>query len=369
MSETSSAPAPAPVNISPTPAHPQPATPNVSPTPGLSVREAARLLSAQRRPTDRGGPPEARGNGAEAAPAVPGEAPPPSPEASPSEGSPQAQHDNRRDAFSDAMREIGGQRPDATPADDGGAPYALDGRNWTPAELRAAIAASTDYTKKTQELARQQRELAGQLQQFQQFRQQHEAFQQALPLLQPEINKLVSTFQPAPRPDPTLIDSNPQEYHRQWAAFEHSRGEMERIQGLMAAQMQAQERNLSATVAKSNEVLSEKYAFWRDPAQRSEIQARIADWAVNKGGFTRDELRQLADHRHLEAMMKASMFDNMMAGAKTAAPMQIRPPIGGAPPPAPAPQAQRAAEARFDERPSWRNGAALLTARRQAQGR
>jgi len=364
MSETStSTPAPAaPVNISPTPAHPQPPTPNVSPTPGLSVREAARLLSAQRRP------PEARANGEATAAPVAGDAAQ-APTQPIGAEAPPAAAEGRRDAFSDAMREIGGQRPDATPADDSGAPYALDGRNWTPAELRDAIERSADYTKKTQELARQQRELSSQLQQFQQFRQQHEAFQQALPLLQPEINKLVSTFQPAPRPDPGLIDSNPQEYHRQWAAFEHSRGEMERIQGLMAAQMQAQERNLSATVAKSNEVLSEKYAFWRDPAQRSEIQARIADWAVNKGGFTRDELRQLADHRHLEAMMKASMFDNMMAGAKTAAPMQIRPPIGGAPPPAPAPQAQRAAEARFDERPSWRNGAALLTARRMASGR
>src|SRR5215472_847184 len=154
MSETAtSTPAPAaPVNISPTPAHPQPATPNVSPSPSLSVRDAARLLSAQRRP------PEARqANGAEAAPTAEhgvSQAPLPAParETQP------AQSDGKRDSFADAMREIGGQRPDATPADDGGAPYALDGRNWTPAELRDAIERSADYTKKTQELARQQRE-------------------------------------------------------------------------------------------------------------------------------------------------------------------------------------------------------------------
>jgi hypothetical protein len=112
-------------------------------------------------------------------------------------------------------------------------------------------------------------------------------------------------------------------------------------------------------------MLSEKYEFWRDDAQRSTVHRDIARWAESKGGYTRQELQGLSDPRHVESMMKAMMFDRMVEGAKTTAPKpvqtaQVR---GVRPPPAAAAQVQQAEQA-FEARPNARNAAALLSARR-----
>ena len=235
--------------------------------------------------------------------------------------------------------------------------YKIDGHRVTAAQIRAAMGQAADYTRKTQELAQQR----------QQLQQQAEALATVLPHIQPELAKLGQQLQGAAPPDPHLIDTDPQGYLRQFAAYQAATAEQQRLGTLTQLQQQAYERSMSQQVEAGNKMLSEKYEFWRDDAQRATVQRDIARWAEAKGGYTRQELQGLSDPRHVESMMKAMMWDRMVEGAKTRAPQpvqtaQVR---GVRPPPAPAAQVQ-AMEQAFEAAPNARNAAALLSARRSA---
>ena len=314
------------------------------------------------RPAD-GAAPQAPANGQEASEAAPGPATGvPAGETAPQE----AKQPGKPDPLAAAL-EAQGQTEAPAAAEGTPTSYQINGRSYEAAEVHKALAEYGDYTRKTQALAAQQRQVQDQARQLSALAEQHKAFETVLPLLQPELNRLASSFQLAPQPDMALLETDPQGYLRQLAQHQASQAELQRLQQIMGVQTQAQQRSLAQAVDKANAVLSEKYPVWRDPAQREVLQNQIVEWATTKGGFSRDELKNLADHRHLETMMKAAMYDRLSEGAKTRAPAQMAP-AAGAPPPPPAPARVRDAEAAFAAKPDWRTGAALLGARR-ASGR
>jgi hypothetical protein len=258
-----------------------------------------------------------------------------------------------------------GGEPAATP----GAPAPIDGsfgeieiegqKLRSLEEVRAfAQRKSADYTQKTQEIAQARQALA----------QQQQALATVLPYIQPELQRLGEMLQradTAQMPDPALAQTDPTQYVQLRAAYDAAQAEQQRLGSLTSLQQQAHERAMAQQVATANEQLAAEYPFWRDPQQRLEAQNQIVDWATSKGGFTRDELRGLADPRHLKLMMKARAYDHWVEGARTTAPPQrlAAPPRGAPPPPAPTARVQEAATA-FDSRPNFRTGAALLAARR-----
>ena len=242
----------------------------------------------------------------------------------------------------------------------------IEGRKLrTMAELRKYAAdKSADYTVKTQELATERQGLA---QQRQQLEAQQRALAEVLPHIQPELLRLQEMVQNPPQPpDPRLIDTDQQQYLRERAQYEHALAEQQRLFNLNSLQGQAQARAMEQAVAAANEQLAKELPFWADPQQRLEAQQQIVEWATNKGGFSRDELRGLSSPHHLKTMMKAALFDRWVEGAKTSAPPSSSLPARGvAPPPAPSERIARATEA-FQAKPDVRGGAALLAARRAA---
>ena len=375
MSESSpSAPAAPAAPAAAQPATPAPATnQNVvnAPAPAsqesISLSDAGRLLARRRQEAAREAQGQSRVNpgavqGTGEARLNPAPAPTgPSGQAlAPVESKPAAPTDSY-DTIAKALGLQEGAQP-AAPVD--GAPaaetptdgvYTIDGHRVTAAQIRTAMGQAADYTRKTQELAQQR----------QQLQQQAEALATVLPHIQPELAKLGQQLQGAAPPDPRMIDTDPQGYLRQFAAYQQATAEQQRLGTLTQLQQQAYERSMSQQVEAGNKMLSEKYEFWRDDASRSAVQRDIARWAESKGGYTRQELQGLSDPRHVESMMKAMMFDRMVEGAKTTAPKpvqtaQVR---GVRPPPAAAAQVQQAEQA-FEARPNARNAAALLSARR-----
>jgi hypothetical protein len=371
MSESSGTSAPA---APAAPAAAQPATPapatntNVvnAPAPAsqesISLSDAGRLLARRRQEAAR----EAQGQGQPTARLNPSPAPagPPGQLTAPVESKPAAPA-TPTDSYDTIAKALGLQEGVQPPAPvDGAAPaaetpadgvYTIDGHRVTAAQIRTAMGQAADYTRKTQELAQQR----------QQLQQQAEALATVLPHIQPELAKLGERLQGAAPPDPSLIETDPQGYLRQFAAYQQATAEQQRLGSLTQLQQQAYERAMSQQVEAGNKMLSEKYEFWRDDASRSAVQRDIAKWAESKGGYTRQELQGLSDPRHVESMMKAMMFDRMVEGAKTRAPQpvqtaQVR---GVRPPPAAAAQVQQAEQA-FEARPNARNAAALLSARR-----
>jgi hypothetical protein len=256
-------------------------------------------------------------------------------------------------------REISGQL--AEPAGNQIAPADFDlgdGRRYSANELREAIRQAADYTKKTQGLAEQQRHVQA----------QHAALAQVLPFIQPELQRLAQIVQGIPMPDINLLDSNPNQYHREYALYQRAMAEQQRLAQLNNVQSEAQARAQAQALEVANAQLSAEFPAWGDPIQRKAWQTELADWAINKAGYTHAELSNLVDARHLRTMMKAYQFDLMVSGAQTrapAAPAQTAQLRGQRPPPAPAASVQRAEQA-FDARPNVRNGAALVAARRAA---
>ena len=369
MSESSSSPS-APAAPA-TPAAAQPAAPAPSssvnlvnaPAPAsqesISLSDAGRLLARRRQEAAR----EAQGQGQPTARLNPSPAPagPPGQLTAPVESKPAAPA-TPTDSY-DTIAKALGLDQGAAPAPAEGAPtegatdgvYTIDGHRVTAAQIRTAMGQAADYTRKTQELAQQRAQL----------QQQAEALATVLPHIQPELAKLGERLQGATPPDPGLIESDPQGYLRQFAAYQAATAEQQRLGSLTQLQQQAYERAMSQQVEAGNKMLSEKYEFWRDDAMRSTVQRDIAKWAESKGGYTRQELQGLSDPRHVESMMKAMMWDRMLEGTKTRAPQpvqtaQVR---GVRPPPAAAAQVQ-AMEQAFEARPNARNAAALLSARR-----
>jgi hypothetical protein len=227
----------------------------------------------------------------------------------------------------------------------------------TPAEVQEfAQRKSADYTQKMQALAE-----AGK-----QIQAQQQALATVLPYIQPELARLAQQVQNVPqRPDPSLADTDPAAYIRQRAAYEQAMEEQGRLGNITQLQQQAQNRAMEAAVAQANEQLGKEFPFWNDPVERGKAQQEIITWATTKGGFSEGELRGLASAHHLKTMMKAAMFDRMMEGARAAptAPRQAPPARGAAPPP-PLAEGIRQAQSNFEDKPNWRNGAALLAARR-----
>jgi hypothetical protein len=372
MSETTGAPgAPAPA-ATPAPSGGQlgitpPSAPPASSQPGISVSDAARLLGKQRRQGQEGAE-AAAPQGEARKPAVASRDRPSANEmAAAAKAAPEAAADAPKappapKPASALERALGvpegaAAPPGAVPANDTTAPIIeIEGQRYSQAQLREAVLKAADYTQKMQGLAERGRQVQA----------QQEALATVLPYIQPELARLGQVVQNVPqRPDPALANTDPGRYIAERAAYETAMEEQQRIGGLNALQQQAHDRAMAQQVAAANEVLAQEIPFWADPQQRGQLQQEIVDWATTKGGFSRDELRGVTSPHHLKAMMKAAMYDNMMAGARTTAPpARLQAPVRGAPPPAPPSERIQQAEQAFGERPNIRSAAALLAARR-----
>jgi hypothetical protein len=334
---------------------PAPVSPAPNTQAAISISDAARMLrSARPAPQSL-----QREDAAPAAPVAAQEAPGASAEAPP-----------KRASGVDAMERALGLKPaeaaaEGAPEGDAAATpqsFEFEGRRLSEAELRRELNLAKDYTHKTQQLAQQQRELQD----------AHALLAQFLPTIQPEIQRMQAQFQQTQPPDPMLKQTNPQAYAEQMNAFYESWAHNQRYVQMQQMQNQARDAAIAKAVEDGNRYLGEKYAFWSDPQQRGEVQQHIRRWATQEAGYSDAELDGLTNPKYLETLMKAMAYDRQMSSMpRTAAPSPVvraAPPRGSAPPPRPVEQVAAAAEA-FNAKPSWQNGAALLTAQQGAARR
>lgn len=330
-----------------------PVSPPATSQPSISVTEAARLLRQQ------------RGNGqapAEGAPSQQvgaqqdvrqGQQPPAQP-----------QQPARQRAELSAMERSLGLGPQIQAAQQAAAPapeaaIAIDGQNFTQAQLREAVLKARDYTQKTQELGRQ----------FQSLQQQQQSLAQVLPYIQPELQKLGELVsREVPRPDPSLISQDPATYWQQREAWERHQEDVARLGQIEALQQQAQQRMFQQQVQHGFNQLVQEFPWWSDQGERQKAQSQIRDWARGVG-FTDAEMDRVTDPRIIKAMMMATTYAKWASGARTAPRPQIAAatgPVRGAPPP-PAPSERvEQAYSTFDQRPNLNNAVALVNARRAA---
>lgn len=188
----------------------------------------------------------------------------------------------------------------------------------TLAELRAGYLRQSDYTRKTQEFAT---EREADLASRQQAQQEWRARFQAVDALFDAAHGAITGG--AAKPDPGLLDTDPDEYHRQKARFDQAQ---EAISGLveqrkqMAQQAQAdQVKQFTQWAQGEGQKLLEAVPEFADPKKGPKLKAVVRD-ALKDYGFSEEEIvgkrgpngeilrAGLVDHRQIRVALDAARW-------------------------------------------------------------
>ena len=183
-------------------------------------------------------------------------------------------------------------------------------------ELLSGYSRQSDYTRKTQEIANDRKEMESLQQQYnseiaqiQQERQQYmDALTNVMQGSMGELEKFANVDWNA------LRENDPIEYV---TTREQYREAQEKIQGLQneqasAAQIQqaqnnqAQHQMLQVEKGKLVEALPD----WGEPEKQKELATKLQSYAKEQG-FTSDELNSLIDHRSILVLLKAQKYDQL----------------------------------------------------------
>lgn len=160
------------------------------------------------------------------------------------------------------------------------------------------------FTRKTQELAEQRRELR---QQAQHVRAVQEEYADRLQM----VEEAIEAMQPE-RPDQELAQSNPAEYARRMQAYETRQEQLEKIrQERENTQAQAQEisqEERQARLVEEQEKLVAAIPELLDPDKGVEIKRKMAETAQEEYGFAPKELGQVVDHRAMRLLYDAMRY-------------------------------------------------------------
>jgi len=202
-------------------------------------------------------------------------------------------------------------------------------------ELKAGYSRQSDYTRKTQALAKEREEFQPQVESVRQERAQ---YAHLLGLLEQQVKAGTPEHF-----DMKRFDEDPIEAPKEYALWQANKARLEAIaseQQRVEQQQQAeQQKQAEAWIREQAEKLVEKVPAWRDPAKAKAEQTAIRSHATKAFGFTDEELNGVGDHRMAIVLRKAWQFDQLMAKskdtkpvvpkAKTATPGSAQPPRKG----------------------------------------
>jgi hypothetical protein len=183
-------------------------------------------------------------------------------------------------------------------------------------ELLSGYSRQSDYTRKTQEIAGDRKEMESlqqhynsQIATIQQERQQYmEALQNIITSSAEGISKYSNVDWE------NLKETDPIDYVTK---REELRQSQEKVQAMQQEQYQTQQRHQQEAQKIRARVVQEEYGKlveklpeWGEEDKQKEIASGIRSYASSQG-FTEDELNSLTDHRSLLVLMKAQKFDQL----------------------------------------------------------
>ena len=183
-------------------------------------------------------------------------------------------------------------------------------------ELLSGYSRQSDYTRKTQEIARERKGMEELQQQYNshvaQIQQERQQYVEALTNM---ISSQGSELEQYSNIDwDALRESDPIEYV---TAKEQYREAQERVQGMQYQQQQAaQAQQAEMTKAHHQMVQAERGKLvealpeWRDPDKRKELTENLQSYARDQG-FSQQELNSLVDHRSVLVLLKAQKYDQL----------------------------------------------------------
>lgn len=175
-------------------------------------------------------------------------------------------------------------------------------------ELVQGYQRQADYTRKTQELARERNEVAQMIPNAvkQATAQYEQAIESLVALVGQEANKYT------PDEMKRLLDEDPIQYMK----VQQEQQERQRVLSLHAAQQKAaKEAEAIAIYQRESQALLEKLPEWKDDKIASAEKAELGQ-SLLSSGFTQEEVANLLDHRSVLIARKAMLYDKLMQ-AKT----------------------------------------------------
>ena len=183
-------------------------------------------------------------------------------------------------------------------------------------ELLSGYSRQSDYTRKTQEIANDRKEMEALQQQYnsevQQIQQERQQYMDALTNIIAnqggELEKFANVDWNA------LREEDPIEYV---TTREQYREAQEKIQGLQQEQMRAAQAQQAENKKAQQEMLQvekgkliEALPEWGEPEKQKELATNLQSYAKEQG-FTAEELNSLVDHRSILVLLKAQKFDQL----------------------------------------------------------
>ena len=183
-------------------------------------------------------------------------------------------------------------------------------------ELLSGYSRQSDYTRKTQEVANDRKEMEALQQQYnsevQQIQQERQQYMDALTNIIAnqggELEKFANVDWNA------LREEDPIEYV---TTREQYREAQEKIQGLQQEQVRAAQAQQAENKKAQQEMLQvekgkliEALPEWGEPEKQKELATNLQSYAKEQG-FTAEELNSLVDHRSILVLLKAQKFDQL----------------------------------------------------------
>ena len=183
-------------------------------------------------------------------------------------------------------------------------------------ELMSGYSRQSDYTRKTQDVAKERKQM-GELQ-AQYASEMHQARaerQQYLESLNQIIANSASNLDKFTNIDwESIKENDPIEYVTR---REEYREAQEKVQLMQRDQYMAQQKSIederqmrTRALHEESQKLSEAIPEWNEPEKQRKIVSDIRGYASSQG-FTDEELNSLVDHRSLLVLMKAQKYDAM----------------------------------------------------------
>ena len=183
-------------------------------------------------------------------------------------------------------------------------------------ELLSGYSRQSDYTRKTQEIANDRKEMESLQQQYnseiaqiQQERQQYmDALTNVMQGSMGELEKFANVDWNALREnDPIEYVTTREQYREAQEKIQGLQNEQARAAQTQQAQMQkAQQEMLQVEKGKLVEALPD----WGEPEKQKELATNLQSYAKEQG-FTADELNSLIDHRSILVLLKAQKYDQL----------------------------------------------------------
>jgi len=187
----------------------------------------------------------------------------------------------------------------------------VDGKEFevTKDELVRGYQREADYTRKTQKLAEERRQVESE---FEQVRAEREQYAQVLGQLQQKLQE----FSPAEPDWDKLEAEDPVEYARQWTHYQRRQQQQQAIiqeqARLTALQQAEQEKQIRAVLAEEVVKLKDAIPDWKDSEKAKKERSDLLEYG-KKLGFNETELNGITDSRAVVALYKAWKFDQLMS--------------------------------------------------------